>query len=100
MLQPDQSAEPVWTRRNIRDEGMERGLRRWHRSDRIDLLASVGQVGDKRRMGVMAEVALRAAGTVRAWRIRRRSHMLAELRYIDFQAAAIRRRQGRLERQH
>jgi len=100
MQRPDQSAEPVGTRRNVRDEGIDRRLRRRHRGDRIGLLAPVDHVGDKGRVGMVAEVALRAAGAVLALPIDCRSKLLVELRYLDFQAAAIRCRQGSLERQH
>jgi hypothetical protein len=49
---------------------------------------------------MVAEVALRAAGAVRLLRISRGSDLLARLREVDLQAAAIRCRQGRLERHY
>ena len=78
---------------------MDRRLRRLHRSDRFSMLWCAGRDTNKWRVEVMAKVALRAAAAIRIWQILRRSGLLAALQDLDAQAAAIRRRQGRLERE-
>lgn len=79
-------------RGDIRNKGMNRRFRRLHRSDRFNERAPIGHIGDKRRMGMMAELALRAAVVVGIRRIH------TGCGDLDAQAAAIRRRQGRLDR--
>lgn len=98
MVQPDQSAEPVGTRRNIRDKGMDRRFWRNDRSCRFSLLPSIDKSGDKRCVGMVAEIALAAAGAIQILRIGRRRSLFAHVRDFGFQAAAIRRRQGGLDR--
>jgi len=78
---------------------MDRRLRRLHRSDRFSVLGSAGRGADERRVEVMAEVALRAAAAIRIRQVLRGHGLLSGLQDLGDQAAAIRRRQGRLERE-
>lgn len=99
MTQPDQSAQPVGARRNIGNEGVDTQLRWRHRGDRFDLRPPARQVGGKRRVAMVAKIAFRATEAIGVRRIGRGRSLPASLHCLGIDAAAVRHRQGGLERE-